>query len=113
MAKNTANRIGKKLGMGSVIALAAFGTLAAVGAATANADVIRPNPGVQSNQAQNGIGVVKNNSTHGDVRGSDLLEVNAHGDVRQSMIAVPGRVAGTRADSFNGTWHTGIRGGLR
>ncbi|MGE2836597.1 hypothetical protein [Mycobacterium sp. SMC-4] len=94
MAYTNAIRIGKKLGMGGAIALAAFGTMAVVSVASASAEEIRPTPGVKSGQAQNGIGVVKGDATHGDVRNADILEIHAHGEVRESMIAVPGRTKG-------------------
>ncbi|BBX18018.1 hypothetical protein CRI77_15245 [Mycolicibacterium duvalii] len=101
MAELNAIRIGKKLGMGSVIALAAFGTVAALGVASAHADEIRPTPGVQSGQADS-IGIIKGDATYGDVRGADIGEVHAHGDVRDSMIAVPGRTKGKKWRY--GTW---------
>lgn len=93
MARSNAIRIGKKLGMGSAIALAAFGTVAALGVASANAEEIRPTPRVNSGHAE-GIGLIKPDATYGDVRNADIGEVHAHGDVRQSMIAIPGRTKG-------------------
>lgn len=96
MANTTATRLAKKIGTGGVIALAAFATMAAVSVSSASATEIRPTPGVKSGSAQNGGGHVKGDATHGDVRNADILEVHAHGDVKQSMIAVPGRTKGKK-----------------
>lgn len=95
MADHNAIRIGKRLGTATVIALAAFGTAAAMSAATAGADEIRPTPRVSSGQAED-IGLIKPDATYGEVRNSDIGEVHAHGDVRESMIAIPGRTKGKK-----------------
>ncbi|MGE2728598.1 hypothetical protein ACQI4F_03900 [Mycolicibacterium vaccae] len=96
MALTTAIRIGKKLTAGSAIALAAVGTMAVITAASASAEEIRPTPGVQSGTANTGIGHTKRDATFGEVRDADILEINAHGEVRESMIAVPGRTKGKK-----------------
>ncbi|MBX7435261.1 hypothetical protein JDV09_24635 [Mycobacterium sp. Y57] len=95
-----------KLGMiGIAVLAAAAGAVALSGTAGADVNEIGPNPRVTSDQADS----VKRNATFGEVRGSDILEVRGEGEVRDSLMAVPG----TRARGFRGGWSTGIQGGLR
>ncbi|HEY9267077.1 MAG TPA: hypothetical protein VIQ11_20985 [Mycobacterium sp.] len=116
MAKTTAarNRTMTKIGMVGAIATAASAAFISVSAGTANAEEIRSDPRVSSRQAAStSSDGVRHDATWGEVRGADILEVHAHGEVTGSMIAVPGRPRGTTADGFRGGWSNGMRGGLR
>lgn len=114
MAKTTdRNRRLKKLGGVGAIAVAASAVFIGVGTATASADNIdiSADPRVSSRQsASTTQGGVRHDATWGEVRGTDVGDVHAHGEVRGSMKAVP-RVP--RADNFRSGWHGGLQGGLR
>ncbi|CAA0126069.1 Uncharacterised protein [Mycolicibacterium vanbaalenii] len=118
MAKTTAdrNRMLKKLGGVGAIATAASAAFIGLGSATANADVtdFGADPRVSSRQSSSTTsGGVRHDATWGEVRGTDIGDVHAHGEVRESMRAVPVRPRVPRADNFRSGWHHGIRGGLR
>ncbi|MDG4664216.1 hypothetical protein [Mycobacterium sp. 236(2023)] len=81
--------------------LAAPAALLALSSGTASADEIKPGHTVTSGQ-----GTVSRDATFGEVRGAgDYL--NGQGEIRDSMIAVPGRVPGTRARPFMPNWSGG------
>lgn len=116
MAKTTAdrNRMFTKMGVIGAIATAASAAFVGVSAGTASADEIRSDTRVSSRQAAStSSDGVRYDSTWGEVRGSDILEVQAHGEVTGSMVAVPSRPRIPRADNFGSGWHHGIQGGLR
>lgn len=75
--------------------------LLAISSATASAEEISPGHTVTSGQ-----GTVSRDATFGEVRGADD-SLHAQGEVRDSMIAVPGRVPGTRARGFLPSWAGG------
>lgn len=110
MATTTTLRIARKLAGGGVMMLATSAAVIGLGAAPAGAEELRSDSKVNSRQAHEGIGVVRGDSTWGDVRGAEILEVHAHGEVRESTKAVPSRPRGTRADGFRGSWRPGMRG---
>ncbi|MDZ4233843.1 MAG: hypothetical protein U1C73_08780 [Dietzia sp.] len=116
MAKTTAdrNRTLTKMGVVGAIATAASAAFIGVSAGTANADEIRSDTRVSSRQAASTTsGGVRHDATWGEVRGADILEVLAQGEVTGSMIAVPSKPRIPRADNFRSGWHHGIQGGLR
>ncbi len=115
MATTTTRAVTKLGGIGA-IAVAASAVFIGVSAGTAQADVTEfgADPRVSSRQAASSSqGGVRHDATWGEVRGTDIGDVHAHGEVKESMKAVPTRPRGTRAPGFNSGWHTGIRGGLR
>lgn len=75
--------------------------LLAFSSATASADEISPGHTVTSGQ-----GTVSRDATFGEVRGADDY-LHAQGEIRDSMIAVPGRIPGTRARGFLPSWSGG------
>ncbi|WP_349269603.1 hypothetical protein [Mycolicibacterium parafortuitum] len=81
--------------------LAAPTALLVLSAGTASADRISPNRTVNSGQ-----GTVSKDATFGEVRGADDA-LHAQGEIRGSMIAVPGRIDGTRARGFRPNWSGG------
>lgn len=111
MATTTTRAVTKLGGIGA-IAVAASAVFIGVSAGTAHADVteIGADPGVSSRQAdstsRNGV---RHDATWGEVRGTDIGDVHAHGEVKESIKAVPTQ----GADGFRGGWYNGIRGGLR
>ncbi|MBV5246734.1 hypothetical protein KUF57_24690 [Mycolicibacterium sp. PAM1] len=101
MSKTTEGwvRVRKVAAWGAVIA--APTALLVFTAGTASADRIAPDRTVNSGQ-----GTVSKDATFGDVRGADDY-LHAQGEVRDSMIAVPGRIDGTRARGFRPSWSGG------
>ncbi|MGB3352286.1 MAG: hypothetical protein WBB00_05875 [Mycobacterium sp.] len=115
MATTTTRAVTKLGGIGA-IAVAASAVFIGVSAGTAQADVTEfgADPRVSSRQSSSTTsGGVRHDATWGEVRGTDIGDVHAHGEVKESMKAVPTRPRGTRANDFTGGWHNGIRGGLR
>ncbi len=101
----TARRTTRLAMIGLAILAAAAGAVTLSGTAGADVNEIKPSPRVTSDQAD----VVRRNATFGEIRGGDMFEVSGAGEVRDSMVAVPG----TRSRGFRGGWSTGIQGGLR
>ncbi|MCZ0729010.1 hypothetical protein [Mycolicibacterium iranicum] len=81
--------------------LAAPAALLAMSSGIASAEEISPGHTVTSGQ-----GTVSRDATFGEVRGADD-SLHAQGEIRDSMIAVPGRVPGTRARGFLPSWAGG------
>ena len=106
----------KKLGGVGAIAVAASAAFIGVSSGTARADVTEfgADPRVSSRQSSSTTsGGVRHDATWGEVRGTDIGDVHAHGEVRESMKAVPSRPRVPRASNFGSGWHHGIQGGLR
>ena len=115
MAKTT-TRAAMKLGVVGAVAVAASAVFIGVSAGTAHADVteVGVDHRVSSRQSSSTTsGGVRPDSTWGEVRGTDIGDVHAHGEVRGSIKAVPTRPRTPRADTFRSGWHHGIQGGLR
>ena len=83
-------------------ALAAPAALLALSSATASAD---PRVGVDRTVTSR-QGTVSSDATFGEVRGAEDY-LHAQGKIRESMIAVPDRIDGTRARPFRPTWNGG------
>ncbi|WP_141564202.1 hypothetical protein [Mycolicibacterium palauense] len=106
MTENAESKLGRwqKFSLGVVASLAVPAIAAGLGAGTANADIVQPDTDVSSPQADKASrGATRPDSTQGEVRGSNLGEVSAQGEVRDSMQARPGR--GTKGRAFNGPWN--------
>lgn len=80
-------RTSRRLGVHGAAVLALSAAFLGLGSATASADItkIGPDPRVSSRQAAE-----TRTDGFGEVRGTDILEVRAEGEVRGSTVAVPG-----------------------
>lgn len=102
MSKTTGGRRRVRTLIAGAAIVAAPTALLAFSSATAAAN---PKVGVDRT-VSSGQGSVSKDATHGEVRGADDY-LHAQGEIRESMIAVPDRVDGTRARPFRPSWSGG------
>ena len=102
MSKTTrSRRRARRLIAGAAI-VAAPAALLTLFSATASAD---PRVGVDRTVTSR-QGTVSSDATFGEVRGADDY-LHAQGTIKESMIAVPDRLDGTRARGFRPSWSSG------
>ena len=102
MSKTTGGRHRARTLIAGAALIAAPAALLTLFSATASAD---PRVGVDRTVTSR-QGTVSGDATFGEVRGADDY-LHAQGTIKESMIAVPDRLDGTRARGFRPSWSGG------
>lgn len=102
MSKTTGARRRARTLIAGAVVVTAPAALIAFSTATASAN---PRVGVDRTVTSR-QGTVSRDATFGEVRGADDY-LHAQGEIKESMIAVPDRLDGTRARGFRPSWSGG------